>query len=252
MGMPELSAVFPCAGSGKRFGSKKQFLILGEWPVFLHSLALFAAFGVFRNLILVIDPDDLRIYEKYLSAEYLKSQGLPERLASVRLVPGGAERHLSVLAGLNEIKNPESLVFIHDAARPLFSREDLETLVGLASALFEKKEGLLPAEKMKDTVKRVTMVNGETYVSESLPRSELAAVSTPQIFPVRELRHSFEPFLKSPSGNVPTDEGEIYFQSGGKVRIHYLEHANPKLTTADDLAVVEALFRTHQAVPSKL
>ncbi|MBL8995284.1 MAG: 2-C-methyl-D-erythritol 4-phosphate cytidylyltransferase, partial [Spirochaetia bacterium] len=79
---PTLSAVFPCAGSGSRFardlpGTKKQFLILGEWPVFLHSLSLFASFEIFGELILVIDPEDLPVYEKFLSAEYLRDHKLP-------------------------------------------------------------------------------------------------------------------------------------------------------------------------------
>lgn len=245
-GQPSLSAVFPCAGSGSRFakdfaGTKKQFLILGEWPVFLHSLALFASFEDFRELILVIDPDDRSVYEKFLAPEYLSKNKLPERLRETRLVPGGAERHLSVLAGLDAVKSSDSLVFIHDAARPLLSREDLADLIGAAPGLWEKKEGLLPAEKMKDTVKRVALENGETYVSESLPRAELAAVSTPQIFPLAELRRAFD---RIQSGPLPTDEGEIFFQAGGRVGIHYLKRANPKLTTADDLPAIEALFIT--------
>ncbi|MBL8991866.1 MAG: 2-C-methyl-D-erythritol 4-phosphate cytidylyltransferase, partial [Spirochaetia bacterium] len=140
-----------------------------------------------------------------------------------------------------EIKSADNLVFIHDAARPLLSRDDLSALIEMSPRLFEKKEGLLPAEKMKDTVKRVAVENGETYVSQSLPRAELAAVSTPQIFPLDELLQVYALILKT-SGNVPTDEGEIYFQAGRKVGIHYLKHGNPKLTTAEDLPVIEALF----------
>lgn len=193
-------------------------------------------------MILVIDLQDLETFEGFLSEKYLQEKNLPPVLAKTKLVSGGAERHLSVYAGLKEVPHETGMVFIHDAARPLISVEDLKDLIELSGGAWEKDEGILPAEAVKDTIKRVRVENGETYVSESLPRQELAAVSTPQVFPLLTLKKAFEPFLESKSA-APTDEGEIFFQAKGRIKIHFLGKPNPKLTTAEDLVFIESLYQ---------
>jgi 2-C-methyl-D-erythritol 4-phosphate cytidylyltransferase len=226
--------VIPCAGSGERFRrsgghGKKQFLELAGLPVFLHALRLFEAVPGFTEIILVISPEDAETYREWLTPAVLDARGLPARLSRTRLVHGGRERFESVYAGLHALQADSGTVFIHDAARPLLHPQDLGRLI---EESLRFTGGLLPAEPLKDTVKRV---DDSGFVVDSPSRRSLVAVSTPQVFPLQALRKAYEPLLHRRLDPPPTDDAEVFTRSGGQVKIVALHHPNPKITTSEDL-----------------
>lgn len=237
---PRRALVMPCAGSGERFRrtggpGPKQLMDLAGLPVFLHALKVFEESGLFTEMTLVISPSEDATYGEWLSAPVLRARGLPGGLSAVRLVHGGAERWQSVMAGLLSLGTETQQVYIHDAARPLLHPEDLAALAG---ATAESADGWLPGEVPRDTVKQV---DEKGCVVKHLPRSELRAVSTPQIFPLAPLRDAFKSLLTQP-GAEPTDDGEVFARAGHAVRVFPLKHPNPKITTAPDLVYARALF----------
>ncbi len=245
--MTRASVVMPAAGSGSRFKAsagnlapefeKKQFLLLDGLPVFLRALLPFFEFEVFKEWILVIDPQDLVEFQKYLSKEFLEKEHLPLKLLEVKLIDGGSERYLSVAKGVQQVNPQSDWIFVHDAARPLLHQEDLRHLIDCAQT---KKMGYLPGEMLKDSVKRVDQ-NG--YIIETPLRQELRAVSTPQLFPAKELKEAFQKTLLI-KDFTPTDDAEVFTTWGGQVRVVAIKHTNAKVTTQEDWKRISEI---HQA-----
>ena len=72
-------------------------------------------------------------------------------------------------------------------------------------------------------------------MKKNLPRRSLALASTPQCFPFRDFCKAYEYLKEHPLSPFPTDDAEIYLHYGGRVRIYWMKHPNPKLTTPEDL-----------------
>lgn len=149
-------------------------------------------------------------------------------------VSGGRERSHSVRAAL--AASGGDPVIVHDAARPLLSAE----LVVAAVAALDEDAGLaaaIVAAPVTDTIKR--SVDG-VHVAETLQRSELWAVQTPQVF----RRSWLERALALPDDVLAsaTDDASIVESLGGRVGLVPAVQANLKVTTPHDLRVVELLL----------
>ena len=118
-------------------------------------------------------------------------------------------------------------ILVHDAARPLVSDEVVERLL---AALNEGWDGAVPGLVLADTVKRV---QGGAVV-ETLPRDELVAVQTPQAFVASVLRDAVA------GGGEATDCSALVEAGGGRVKVVEGDPRLLKVTTADDLALVES------------
>ena len=148
-------------------------------------------------------------------------------------VPGGERRRDSVAAGLAEIPDPDGLVLVHDTARPLVTTD---LIVRVLDRLREGDvAGVVPVVPVRDTIKRV--IDG--LVVETVDRTDLAAVQTPQGFDPATLRAAH-----AASDGDATDDASMVEAIGGSVAVVDGDVANLKVTYPDDLALVEAL-RSH-------
>jgi 2-C-methyl-D-erythritol 4-phosphate cytidylyltransferase len=95
-------------------------------------------------------------------------------------------------------------------------------------------DGAVPGVPVADTVKRV----GGGAVIETLDRSELQAVQTPQAFRAEALRRAYAGTADDIS--AATDCAQLVERSGGRVVVVDGEPANAKITGPDDLARAEA------------
>lgn len=133
--------------------------------------------------------------------------------------------------------DPRQLVLVHDAARPLVSaglvRATLAALEG-----DERLDAAIAAAPVSDTIKRVDGA-GEGVVVETLERSALWAVQTPQVF----RRGALERALDVPADilSQATDDAWLVERSGGRVGVVPADAANLKITTAIDLELAELL-----------
>jgi 2-C-methyl-D-erythritol 4-phosphate cytidylyltransferase len=194
------------AGGGTRFGSAKQFAPVGGALVVEHAIATAAAA---TDGVVVVVPAD--------------ASWRPE--PPVVAVVGGATRSDSVRAGLAAVPDDAGIVLVHDAARPLASR-DLYRAV--ADAVRAGADAAIPVLPIVDTVKRV---DGERIV-ETVPRDDLVLVQTPQAFRAERLRAAHA------SGGIETDDAALVEAAGGTVVAVAGERSNIKLTVAADLDVV--------------
>ncbi len=152
-------------------------------------------------------------------------------------VAGGAVRSESVRLALAAAGSGRGsdLVLVHDAARPLLTRELAERVI--AAALGEGVDAAIAAAPVTDTVKRV---DGGRAVLETLDRSDLWAVQTPQVF----RRASLERALDVPDELLAraTDDAWLVERAGGNVVIVEAPRENLKVTTPLDLALAELLI----------
>ena len=158
---------------------------------------------------------------------------LTEEVTATRVascVTGGATRAESVRAGLADVPESALVILVHDAARPLVSDEVVERVL---RPLGEGYDGAVPVLALVDTLKRVA----DGAVVETISREDVVAAQTPQAFLAPALRRGFEGEL---SGS--TDCAGLVERTGGRVAVVDGDRRLLKVTTQDDLELVEALL----------
>ena len=149
---------------------------------------------------------------------------------------GGSRRQDSVLAGIKRLDHCDWVV-IHDGARPLVTEELIER--GLDAAM--ETGAAVAAVPVTDTIcmrEPMSNVAGEgEFVHQTLPRQNLWAVQTPQIFRIDIVEEAY----RQADGEV-TDDSSLVEQLGYSVRLYMGSYDNIKITTPDDLAIAEILW----------
>jgi len=216
-------AVLAAAGRGERLDADrpKAFAALGGRPLLAESLERLEGSGWVDSIVVVAPPD----WEEpvILLAEEL---GCGKVVASVA---GGETRGESVRIGVGEVADDASVILVHDAARPLLPDEVVERLL---VALNEGWDGAVPGLPVVDTVKRVQ----DGAVAETLPRAELVTVQTPQAFVASVLRSA----LAGKNVEQATDCAALVEAQGGRVKVVEGDSRLLKVTTVEDLALVES------------
>jgi 2-C-methyl-D-erythritol 4-phosphate cytidylyltransferase len=212
-------ALLAAAGGGERLGAgrPKAFARLGDRPLLAESLTRLEE-SEWVDAIVVAAPAGWE-EPSILLAEEL---GAAKVSACVR---GGASRAESVRIALGEVPDDAVAVLVHDAARPLLPPEVIERVL---APLGEGWDGVVPALPLSDTVKRVR----RDQVVETLDRSELAAVQTPQAFVAAVLRDA------AVAGAHATDCASLVEARGGRVKVVPGDRRLLKVTSQDDLELV--------------
>ncbi|MGI5963098.1 MAG: 2-C-methyl-D-erythritol 4-phosphate cytidylyltransferase [Lawsonibacter sp.] len=223
------SAVIVAAGSARRMeGIDKILTPLGEVPVLVHTLQAFQTCSFFDELV-VVTREDLLVEVSGLCREF-------EINKVTKVVVGGQQRTESVLAGVREVRPEANLIAIHDGARPFVSQEILEETVKKAA----ETGAAVPAIPVIDTIKRVE--NGLTV--ETLDRTSLWAVQTPQIFEAGLIRAAIEKAVSE--GETLTDDCAAVERIGMKVSLTAGSRENIKITTPFDLLLGESILESIQ------
>jgi 2-C-methyl-D-erythritol 4-phosphate cytidylyltransferase / 2-C-methyl-D-erythritol 2,4-cyclodiphosphate synthase len=221
-----VTAVVVAAGRGQRIGGDvpKQYREIGGEPIIRPALLAFLGHPEIDAVQAVIHPDDEGAFRA--STAGLKSLRAP--------VWGGATRQASVRAGLDALRPvAPDLVLIHDAARPFVTA----ALITRAIAAAGEHGAAVPGVAVADTVKRV---DERETVSETLDRSRLRIVQTPQAF-------AFGLFVEAhhraaAAGREDfTDDAALAEWAGHCVTVFAGEVTNVKLTTKDDFTRAEAM-----------
>jgi 2-C-methyl-D-erythritol 4-phosphate cytidylyltransferase len=225
----EIGAVVAAAGSGMRLGRGSKALVrLNGRTALARAVELFLGMEEVDRIVVVGPPDHLDVARQEVEA--LR----PAKPVLVR--PGGETRQQSVRAGLKALEGC-GCVLVHDAARPMATPALVRRV--LAAAL--QTGAALPGVRPHDAVKRV---EGGRLV-ESLDRSRLVMAQTPQGFDYQLLERAH--FQAADAGLVGDDDAQLVAAAGHAVAVVAGEPTNVKLTTADDLELLEALLRGHEA-----
>ena len=219
------SVVVVAAGSARRMeGIDKILTPLGELPVLVHTL------GVFQDCprveeIVVVTREDLLVEVSRLCQDYSLNKAR-------KVIVGGAERIHSVQAGLRETDPEAELIAIHDGARPLVTGEVIQEAIAAA----RKSGAAAPCVPVVDTIKRWEDGLGV----ETVDRSSLRAVQTPQVFEAGLIRAATQKALED--GEPLTDDCGAVERLGKKVTLTRGSRENLKITTPLDLVLGEAIL----------
>ncbi|WP_430445493.1 bifunctional 2-C-methyl-D-erythritol 4-phosphate cytidylyltransferase/2-C-methyl-D-erythritol 2,4-cyclodiphosphate synthase [Sphingorhabdus contaminans] len=213
---PHIVALIVAAGSGSRVGGDipKQFRVVNGRPMLAHSYAALSTHGDISTVFVAIGDGQESLAKDALN-------GLPAPV----LVQGGATRRESVYQGLEEIarQGGADFVLIHDAARPFLPDFVIDDLIRALNT----SAGAVPALPVVDSLSR-----GDDMLSETVDRSQLWRVQTPQAF-------HFDAILdahRSWTGEEPTDDARMLMAMNGKVRIVPGSERLSKFTFSTDFA----------------
>jgi 2-C-methyl-D-erythritol 4-phosphate cytidylyltransferase len=196
--------IVPAGGSGERLGADrpKAFVVCAGRPLIDWSLEVLQS--ICDRVVVAAPPDWLR-------------EGWVE---------GGASRSESVRNAVAAA--PEARTFVvHDAARPLVTRELVEECIGALLGV----DGAIAAAPVTDTVKEAYP---DGTVLRTLDRSRLWAVQTPQVFRAEALRRALD--VDDETLAAATDDASLVEATGGTVRLVEAPAGNLKVTIEADLA----------------
>lgn len=221
--MNKVSAIILAAGSGARFGEKKQFKKLNGKPIWVYSLNTFIQSKHVSEVILVISQESLTGVQNSRVVKKLSKQIV------IKIVKGGDSRQESVLNGLSAVEDKYNLVCIHDAARPFVKVSYIKKTIE-ACTNFDSSIVAVPAT---DTIKKVE----GGIIIKTIDRGFIWMAQTPQTFRKEKLLKAFKLFSHV---NV-TDESMIMELAGFSTKIIEGDSSNLKITHALDWELVKLI-----------
>ncbi|WP_040203201.1 2-C-methyl-D-erythritol 4-phosphate cytidylyltransferase [Neobacillus jeddahensis] len=221
--------ILPAAGRGKRMraGKNKLLLELNGMPVLIHTLRVFEEDEACDGIILATHPQDDEEF-KALLKKYRVTK-------VINLVPGGEERQHSIFNALKTVKT-NGIILVHDAARPFIRKGHIHRLTEKA----EETGAAIIGVPAKDTMKKVQ--NGG--VVETVERSSLWAVQTPQAFRVSLLKEAYERAEREEF--LGTDDASLVERLDHPIAVVEGDYDNIKLTTPEDLYFAEAIMKKRE------
>lgn len=219
------SAIIVAAGSGTRMGFDKLLASLGGCPVILHTLRAFQACPDIDEIVVVSSEDRVEVIRRLADDEVLS------KLRT--FVPGGAERQLSVWAGIRAVAADCDFVAVHDGARPLIHPGQITRCIERA----RETGAAASARPVSETLKRA---DAEGRVCGSVDRAGLWIMETPQVFAKPVLTEAYEAVRRD--GVLVTDEVSALERLGHPVWLVENPTPNPKITWPSDLVLAERLL----------
>lgn len=219
-------AIIVAAGRGVRMGRDKLFLKVAGKPLVAHTWRRFDETRDIDEIVVVVRPG----MEKKFQALAKKF----EFKKPFKIVAGGAARQDSVWNGLEALPEDAEIVVVHDAARPCVSGELIATTIKRA----DETGAAVAAHPVTDTIKESS--DGR-WIQQTLDRSKLWAMETPQTFRVDVIRRAIA--AARAKKMVLTDDTASCELISQPVRMVSSVAPNPKVTVPGDLPVVEALLR---------
>lgn len=213
--MSKTIALITTSGRGSRFSSDgipKQYMKIAGISILRHSILAFLNHPQIDDIICVIHPDDIKLYEEAVFG-----------LDLLDPVFGGDTRQESVRKGLESIAehNPDK-VLIHDAVRPFVSKKIIS---GVLQKL-ETHQAVIPAVAVEDTIKKYS----DGKIEWTLERQDLWRAQTPQGFLYEDIMNSHRAFKDLHF----TDDAALNEYAGIPVAIIPGSQNNFKITTKED------------------
>lgn len=263
----EITVILLMAGKGSRMGckEKKQFLPFQGKPLYYSALQKFCSWDRCKEILLILSKEDkervegeLKQWREELGLRFLEGESAQckEELAAsfspltqegiaVSLIEGGAERYWSVYSALEFLNNREEKrekhlqtdlsIFIHDGARPCFSLD-------LCERIYQARKSygaVIPGLPVTDTIKRVE----KGIVQESVDRSSLYRIQTPQAFSFPLLWEAYKTFLEKKEEGLSITDDAMMVEAFTQEQPYLVlgEEQNQKITVPEDLLYLKFL-----------
>ena len=229
---PRCAALVAAAGSSSRMGGINKLLEpLDGIPVLVRTLTALERAQRVDSIVIATREEDL-----ITVSQLCKTYGITK---CKKVIRGGEDREHSVLLAALEADPDTELLAVQDGARPLVSPDLIDRVIEAA----QRCGAAAPAVPVKDTVKTV---REDGAVEETLERSRLRAVQTPQVFEASLLKAALQAALEE--GAALTDDCSAVERLGKVVYLIEGEETNLKITTPTDLILAEALLTAEEDV----
>ncbi|MCH9631042.1 MAG: 2-C-methyl-D-erythritol 4-phosphate cytidylyltransferase [Chlamydiia bacterium] len=211
-----LSLILLSGGKGLRVGgtTPKQYTLLGEKPLILHSLDTFLSIPLFNEVVIVCGKEYKHFFKGYKSAVFAEP---------------GSTRQSSVKNGFLALSDKNAGVLIHDGARPFVKREDILSLIHTG----ERAKAATLANKATSTIKLAV----GSKVQETLKRESLWETQTPQYLSYDLLKEGIE--FADRENHTVTDDVSFAELLNHPVELVEACKSNTKVTTATDLEMAK-------------
>ena len=215
-------ALIVAGGSGTRMKSEvpKQFMLLQQKPVLMHTIERFVQFDPTMEIILVLPQNQFSTWTE-ICAKYQFD-------IKYQLVAGGATRTESVSNGLDCI-HQNGIVFIHDGVRPLVSTNTLQRCLDKTL----EAGNALPVLPLVESIRQL---DGEH--NRIANRDEFVSVQTPQVFLTNEIKAAYI----AAKGKSFTDDASVLESFGKKINLVEGNRENIKITYPSDLIYASAIM----------
>jgi 2-C-methyl-D-erythritol 4-phosphate cytidylyltransferase len=222
-------ALIVAAGGSERFGGAvpKQFAAACGRPLLAWTISRFEKAGKVDQIVVVVAEE----YMHYTSEQVVDPYGFTK---VTKIVAGGKSRRESVLKGLEALSISTDYVAIHDGVRPLTAPADIDRVIETAIA---SKAAIL-AIKATDTIKHAK----DGFVLTTLNRDTLYLAQTPQVFQYDLIMATHREAAAGGSKDHVTDDASLVEARGFKVKVVEPTGPNIKVTTRDDLMLVELIL----------
>jgi 2-C-methyl-D-erythritol 4-phosphate cytidylyltransferase len=236
--MSGIAAILPAAGLGTRMGSEipKQFLELDGVPLVIFTLRRLARCEAITEFLISTRAEEAQTLEERLAKERLRPP--------VRVVKGGETRQQSVANALSQVSAGIELVLVHDAVRPLVTREQLDRVIAEARSRGAAILGVPAVDTVKE-VRRSSLPEDVALISATIPRERIVLAQTPQVFSLALLKEAF--VRAEQDGFTASDEAALVERLGKGVYVVQGSERNIKVTRPADMDLVRFYLQQERA-----
>lgn len=220
----DVGVVIPAAGTGERFGGKKQFKTLRGRPIYYHALLPFLEIESVSEVVVVMPEESIQQADRELRSVTTAK--------SIQVIAGGKRRQDSVYKGINALSKNCEYICIHDAVRPFVTQDQILNVISAG----RNTGGAILAIPAKDTVKQVK----SKEIRATIPREKVWLAQTPQVFRRRRFIEACQSVEDSET--QITDESSIMEQFGDIVSVVEGSALNIKITTPEDWIIAETIM----------
>lgn len=220
--MAQHSVIITAGGIGRRMNSSlpKQFIIVGDKPILMHTLDRFYHFNPKAQLLLTLPKDWISYWMELLEEYDFK---IPHRI-----VEGGEERYHSIKNALEVCTG--KIIAVHDGVRPFVSEETLKICFQTA----QEKGTAIPTFEINESIRKIEL--GENF---PVNNKNYFVVQTPQCFKASILKKAFE----LPFNYENYDEATLVEEMGETITLVQGNEENIKITTQFDLKFAQMFLK---------
>lgn len=231
-------AAILAGGIGSRMGNvekPKQFLLLGNKPIIIHTIEKFYINNSFDEII-VLSPKQWINYTRDIIDKYINDS------ENISVIEGGNVRNETIMNAINHIENKyqlnddeDSIIVTHDSVRPFVTHRIIEENIEYAKK-YGACDTVIPAT---DTI--VESNNNKT-ITNIPDRTQMYQGQTPQSFKISNLKKLYLG-LSEEEKKILTDAAKIFVIKNQDVYLVGGEVTNIKITYPYDLKVADSIIK---------
>ena len=222
------SLILLAGGKGLRMGGEtpKQFIEVEGKFIAEHALDPFLDHLLIDQIVIVCDSSYRNLFDSIQTDK------------DIVFVDPGVERQHSLLNGLSAIKGDDSMVIVHDAARPFINRAYIEPLITQAHQHGAAILGVRAVSTLKQA-------SSDQFVTKTVDRSTIWEIQTPQVAPKQVL---LKGLAKANEEHLMiTDEASLLEGIGFPVKIVEGDSLNFKVTSKTDIKLMQSMLKQNAA-----